>query len=225
MFSSRMIICGAMCSLLIVGCMGAHVISEKDSSRNKSAKSTSSQSKSSEIQQVSGTSRESYRVRFETSKGDVLIQVEPEWAPRGAKRFRELVESGFYEDCRFFRVIEDFVAQVGINGDPAINEPWSKKKFRDDPVIQSNKPGFVTFATSGPDSRTTQFFFNIGDNSSLDRQGFAPFGKVIEGQDVVASLFSKYGEQPQQDRIGRKGNVYLKSEFPRLDYIIRATIE
>ena len=118
------------------------------------------------------------------------------------------------------------MAQVGMNGDPDFNAQWRKKKLRDDPVIQSNKPGFVTFAkTNDPDSRTTQFFINYGNNSALDRQGFAPFGKIIEGMDVAESLYSRYGEEPKQDRIEKKGNAYLKSEFPKLDYIVKATIE
>ena len=221
MSTSRIILWGGLLGLLIAGCMGSRTVSQT----KKQAKEKSATASLPEIQQISGSDHQPYRVRMETSKGDIVIEVHPEWAPRGAKRFRELVELGFYDECRFFRVVEGFVAQVGMSGDPVVNAEWSKKKFRDDPVIQSNKPAFVTFATSGTDSRTTQFFFNIGDNSSLDRRGFAPFGKVIEGQEIVESLYSRYGEQPQQDRIERKGNAYLKAEFPKLDYIIRATIE
>ena len=170
MLTSRRIFWGGLIGLLIVGCMGPRTVSQAQ----KKDSETPGTASLSEIQQMSGTDHEPYRVRMETSKGPVVIEVHPEWAPRGAKRFRELVEVGFYDECRFFRVVEGFVAQVGMNGDPALNAAWSKKKFRDDPVIQSNKPGFVTFATSGSDSRTTQLFFNIGNNSSLDRQGFAP---------------------------------------------------
>lgn len=222
MFTSRLVLWGGLFGLLIAGCMGSRTVSQ---GKQKQAQEDPAAVAESAIRQVSGSDHPPYRVRMETSKGDVVIEVHPEWAPRGAKRFRELVELGFYDECRFFRVVEGFVAQVGMNGDPELNAVWSKKKFRDDPVIQSNKPSFVTFATSGTDSRTTQFFFNIGDNSSLDRRGFAPFGKVIEGQEFVEALYSRYGEEPQQDRIDRKGNAYLKSEFPKLDYIVRATIE
>lgn len=221
MSTSRLILWGGLFGLLIAGCMGARTVARTD----KSDKEEPGQASLSDIQQVSGSDLETYLVRLETSKGPIVIEVHPEWAPRGAKRFRQLVEIGFYDECRFFRVIEGFMAQIGMNGDPDFNAQWSKKKLRDDPVIQSNKPGFVTFATSGPDSRTTQFFINFGDNSKLDRQGFAPFGKVIEGMDVVEALESRYGEEPRQDRIERKGNAYLKSEFPKLDYIIKATIE
>ena len=172
-----------------------------------------------------------YQVKLTTSKGDVVIQVHPEWAPHGAARFRELVELGFYDDCRFFRVIDGFMAQIGMNGDPAVNSRWQENRIPDDPVKQSNTRGTVTFATSGPDSRTTQFFINFVDNGlSLDRQGFSPFGEVIEGMDVIDSLYNRYGEGapngfgPSQGMIAQRGNEYLNSQFPLLDYIQTATI-
>ncbi len=222
MSTSRLILWGGLLGLLIAGCMGARTVVRNDAEEQEEP----GQSSLSDIQQVSGSDQETYLVRLETSKGPIVIEVHPEWAPRGAKRFRELVEDGFYDECRFFRVVEGFMVQVGMNGNPEFNAQWSKKKLRDDPVIQSNKLGFVTFAkTNAPDSRTTQFFINYGDNSKLDRQGFAPFGKVVEGMDVAEALYSRYGEEPKQDRIERKGNVYLKSEFPKLDYIVKATIE
>lgn len=219
MSMSRLFLWGGLIGLAIVGCTGSRTVSQKSSEKTAEA------DLSSDIQQVAGVVQKTYLVRLETSRGDVLIEVHPEWAPRASKRFRELVEIGFYDECRFFRVLEGFMAQVGMNGDPALNKEWKDKKFRDDPVIQSNKRGFVTFATSGPDSRTTQFFINMADNSTLDRRGFSPFGKVLEGQEIVESLHNGYKEDPQQDRIDRRGNAYLKSEFPKLDYIVRATIE
>jgi peptidyl-prolyl cis-trans isomerase A (cyclophilin A) len=221
MSTSRLILWGGLLGLMIVGCTGSRTVTQAETATEE-ASATDSKS---EIQQVAGSDQQPFLVRLETSTGDVLIEVHPEWAPRGAKRFRELVEAGFYDDCRFFRVLEGFMAQVGMNGDPAINGPWEKRQIRDDPVIQSNKRGYVTFATSGPDRRTTQFFINTADNSTLDRKGFSPFGKVIEGQDCVDALYNGYKEEPQQDRISRRGNAYLKSEFPKLDYIVRATIE
>jgi cyclophilin family peptidyl-prolyl cis-trans isomerase len=126
------------------------------------------------------TGSEPFRVKFEVSTGEFVVEVNPEWAPNGAKRFRELVEAGYYNDCRFFRVIEGFMAQVGMNGDPAVNAQWDNKTIPDDPVLRSNTRGRVTFATSGADSRTTQFFISFGDNSQLDGQGFSPIGEVIE---------------------------------------------
>ena len=221
MSTSRLILWSGLLGLMIAGCTGSRTVSQAKTPVEETPKTASLD----EIQQASGSDQQPFLVRLETSKGDVLIEVHPEWAPRGAKRFRELVEAGFYDDCRFFRVLEGFMAQVGMNGDPAINGPWEKRQIRDDPVIQSNKRGYVTFATSGADRRTTQFFINMADNSTLDRRGFSPFGKVIEGQEFVEALYNGYKEEPQQDRISRRGNAYLKSEFPKLDSIVRATIE
>ena len=221
MSTSRLILWSGLLGLMIAGCTGSRTVSQTKEPTESSRETAAS----SEIQQVAGTDSQPYLVRLETSQGDVLIEVHPEWAPRGAKRFRELVEAGFYDDCRFFRVMEGFMAQVGMNGDPAINGEWEKRQIRDDPVIQSNKRGYVTFATSGPDRRTTQFFINTADNSTLDRKGFSPIGKVLEGQEFVEALYNGYKEEPQQDRISRRGNSYLKSDFPKLDYIVRATIE
>ncbi|HUG93196.1 MAG TPA: peptidylprolyl isomerase [Planctomycetaceae bacterium] len=171
-----------------------------------------------------------FRVKLVTSQGDVLIEVHPEWAPRGAARFRELVQAKFYDGCRFFRVLDGFMAQTGINGDPETNAKWRERRIEDDPVVRSNTRGHVTFATSGPDSRTTQFFINFGDNSQLDDMGFSPFGKVVEGMNVVDKLYSGYGEGaprgrgPSQGRINEEGNAYLERSFPRLDSIKQAVL-
>jgi peptidyl-prolyl cis-trans isomerase A (cyclophilin A) len=173
----------------------------------------------------------SYKARFETSKGAVVIRVTRDWAPNGADRFYNLVKSGFYDDARFFRVISGFMVQFGISGDPGIATSWRTATIKDDPVRQSNQRGFVTFATAGPDSRTTQVFINFADNSSLDGMGFAPFGQVISGMEVVDSLYSGYGEGaprgrgPDQGRIQREGNAYLIREFANLDYVKKAALE
>lgn len=186
---------------------------------------------------------ETYQVLFETSKGDFVIEVHEDWAPRGAARFRELVEAGFYDDCRFFRVIDGFMAQVGMNGDPQVQAQWQHNTIRDDPVRQSNTRGRVSFATSGPDSRTAQFFINFGDNSNLDPMGFSPIGEVIAppadlatdedrlyGMACVDGLYSGYGEGaprgrgPDQGMILEQGNEYLNARFPELDYIVSARI-
>ena len=172
-----------------------------------------------------------YKVRFETSKGPFVIEVHRDWAPNGADRFYNLVKNGFYDDARFFRVISGFMVQFGINGDPGVSAPWRNATIKDDPVRQSNKRGFITFATSGPDSRTSQVFINFADNSRLDGQGFAPFGQVTSGMNIVDALHSGYGEGapsgrgPDQGRIQREGNAYLKKDFPNLDYVKKATIE
>ena len=172
-----------------------------------------------------------YKVRFETSKGPFVIEVHRDWAPNGADRFYNLVKNGFFDDARFFRVISGFMVQFGINGDPAVSAPWRNATMKDDPVRQSNKRGYITFATAGPDSRTSQVFINFADNSRLDGQGFAPFGQVTSGMNIVDALHSGYGEGapsgrgPDQGRIQREGNAYLKKDFPNLDYVKKATIE
>src|SRR6266480_4626369 len=128
--------------------------------------------------------RNVYRVRFETSKGDVVIQVRRDWAPLGADRFYTLVRSGFYDGARFFRVLPGFVVQFGIAGDPAINAKWHNANLVDDPVTQSNRRGTITYGTAGPNTRTTQVFINLADNARLDSKGFAPFGEVTEGMEA-----------------------------------------
>lgn len=170
-----------------------------------------------------------FAVKLVTTKGDVVIDVTREWAPLGADRFYTMVKAGFFKDVAFFRVIERFMAQTGLSGSPALNAKWRARPLKDDPVEQSNLRGMVTFATSGLNSRTTQFFINFADNKSLDRMGFAPFGKVRD-MTVVDALYNGYGEGapggkgPSQQRIVGEGNSYLKAKFPKLDYIKSAEI-
>jgi peptidyl-prolyl cis-trans isomerase A (cyclophilin A) len=172
-----------------------------------------------------------YKVRFDTSKGAFVIEVRRDWAPNGADRFYNLVKNGFFDDTRFFRVVSGFMVQFGINGDPKNSAAWRTATIKDDPVKQSNTRGYITFATSGPDSRTSQVFINFADNAGLDGQGFSPFGQVTSGMNVVDALYSGYGEGaprgrgPDQGRIQREGNAYLTKEFPSLDYVKKATIE
>ncbi len=171
-----------------------------------------------------------YKVRFETSKGPFVIQVHRSWAPHGADRFYNLVKHGFFDNDRFFRVISGFMVQFGINGDPRVSAHWRDANIPDDAVRMSNKRGTVTFATAGPNTRTTQVFINFADNSSLDGQGFAPFGQVVSGMNVVDRLNAEYGEGaprghgPSQGRIQSEGNAYLMKGFPRMDYVKKATI-
>lgn len=173
---------------------------------------------------------DTFRVNFETSKGDVVVEVTKAWAPEGAERLYLLVKRGFYDECRFFRVLPNFVVQFGINGDPAVSSRWRAAAIADDPVKQSNQRGTVTFATSGPNTRTTQVFINLAENVRLDSMGFAPIGKVISGMEVVDRFFSAYGEGPprgagpNQQLIETQGNAYLERSFPRLDYIKKARI-
>ena len=171
-----------------------------------------------------------FKANFETTKGPFVIEVHREWAPIGADRFYNLVRNGFFDDVRFFRVISGFMAQFGIHGTPAVQSAWRAASLKDDPVRQSNKRGTVTFATAGPNTRTTQFFINFGDNTGLDKQGFAPFGEVVSGMGVVDKINAEYGEGaprgkgPDQGRLQSEGNAYLNKEFPKLDYIKSATI-
>lgn len=164
-----------------------------------------------------------FKVRFETTKGDFIVEVNRDWAPRGAQRFEELVRAGFYDNSAFFRVVPNFVIQFGLAADPKMTEKF-KNPIDDDPVIRTNRYGAVTFATAGPNTRTSQVFINLRSNQFLDSQGFAPFGRVTEGMEVVEKLNAEYGERPDQQQIERRGNAYLKANFPRLDYIKKATI-
>ena len=172
-----------------------------------------------------------YKAKFDTSKGVFIVEVRRDWAPNGADRFYNLVKNGFFDDTRFFRVVPNFMVQFGINGDPKVSAPWRAARIQDDKVTQSNKRGHMTFATSGPNSRTTQVFINFKDNNFLDGQGFAPFGQVVTGMNVVDALYSGYGEGapsgkgPDQGRIQMEGNDYLTKSFPQLDYVKKASIE
>jgi peptidyl-prolyl cis-trans isomerase A (cyclophilin A) len=167
-----------------------------------------------------------YKAAFDTSAGKFVIEVHRAWAPKGADRFFNLVKNGFYDDTRFFRVVPNFMVQFGLNGDPAIQSNWANANITDDPSgKQSNKKGYVTFATRGKDTRTTQVFINFKDNAGLDSQGFAPFGEVTSGMDVVEKITDQYGEKPNQGSIQSQGNTYLKAQFPKLDYVKKATIE
>jgi peptidyl-prolyl cis-trans isomerase A (cyclophilin A) len=166
-----------------------------------------------------------YKVDFNTSAGPFVVQVHKEWAPIAADRFYNLVKNGFYDDARFFRVVPNFMVQFGMNGNPAVTRAWNPVPMKDEPTKQSNKKGYITFArTSAPNSRGTQVFINYKDNAFLDNQGFAPFGEVVEGMEIVQKITAQYGEQPSQGDITSSGNAYLTKEFPKLDYVKTATI-
>lgn len=166
-----------------------------------------------------------FKVRFDTSKGPFVVEVHRDWAPNGVDRFYELVKSGYYDEARFFRVVPNFIVQWGIAKDPQLSAKWRDNTIPDDQVKESNRRGYITYAKRGPDTRTTQLFINLRDNPSLDGQGFAPFGKVIEGMNVVDNLYAGYREAPQQNSIQMEGNAYLQSQFPQLDYIKTAQVE
>ena len=169
-----------------------------------------------------------FKIKFETTKGDFVVEVTPEWAPLGAARFGELVGGGFYDGAKFFRVLPGFVVQFGLPADPKTAPKVNN--MADDPVTQTNAKGTITFATAGPNTRTSQVFINLTDNRRLDGMGFAPFGKVVSGMDVVEKLYAGYGEGaphgngPDQGRVRTQGNAYLDASFPKLDGITKATV-
>ena len=172
-----------------------------------------------------------YKVKLTTTKGDIVILVHRDWAPLGADHFYELTNMGFYNGNYFFRALKNFIVQWGINGDPKVNKDWSEISIKDDPPKVSNKIGTVVFAMAGPNSRTTQVFINLGNNSTtLDSQGFTPFGEVIQGMDNVFNIYTGYGDGPpegtgpSQENIAIDGNPYLEEHFPKLDYIKTAKV-
>jgi peptidyl-prolyl cis-trans isomerase A (cyclophilin A) len=168
---------------------------------------------------------ENFKTRFNTTKGDFVIAVNRSWAPLAADRFYALVKLGFYDGSAFFRVIPQFAAQFGIHPNPAVQAKWEKAPLKDEVGKQSNTLGHVSFAASGADSRTTQIFINLKDNKSLDRQGFTVFGDVVQGVGVSGVLYNGYSDRPDQGKILKLGAAYLKANFPKLDYIKKATIE
>jgi peptidyl-prolyl cis-trans isomerase A (cyclophilin A) len=170
-------------------------------------------------------------VNFDTSKGPIIVEVHRDWAPIGVDHFYTLVKTGFYNDVRFHRVARNFVVQFGINGNPQMNRLWSTAEVPDDPVKEHNRKGTLTYATRGPNTRTTQLFFNLKNNLPLDADGFAPIGVVTSGMNVVEGLYDSYGDMPPRGQgpdpmqIETQGNEYLLSHFPRLDFIKKAVIQ
>lgn len=180
---------------------------------------------------LAATAPATFRVRMQTSEGDVVIEVHRGWAPLGADRFFNLVTNGFYDDTRVHRVLDGFMAQFGMNGDPRVNVAWRNAIIVDDPVARSNTRGRVSFARAGPNSRTTEIFINLRDNPSLDDRGFAPIGEVVEGMEVVERFHAGYGDGPPRGQgpysaqVEVQGNAYLDAEFPELTRILSATVE
>lgn len=206
---------GAAVSLALAGCS-----SRDESKKEEAPKPAAKVEKTPDV----------FQAVFDTSKGQVGIEVRRDWAPVGVDHFYSLIKTGFYDGARFFRVTRNYV-QFGINGDPTTNGLWSTARVPDDKVKQSNVKGTLSFAHLGANTRTTQLFFNMKNNKDLDKQGFAPLGKVITGMDVVERLYSAYGEVaprgqgPDPSKIEVLGSTYLDAKFPRLDYIKKATIQ
>jgi cyclophilin family peptidyl-prolyl cis-trans isomerase len=180
----------------------------------------------------SRTAPESFRVRFETSKGNFIVEAHRSWAPRGVDRFYNLVAAGFFDDSRFFRIRARYIAQFGIPGRPDVAAVWKDRAIADDRVRQSNRRGFIAYAMTGPNTRTTQLYINLVDNLHLDAEGFAPIGRVIDGMQAVDSLYSGYDEQSgggmrrgKQAPLFAGGNEYLDRDFPKLDKLARARLD
>jgi len=220
---------------LATGCQGDEKKETKDSKSATpttagAATETSSKADLSNPSTLTEKAPETFKAQFDTTKGKFTVEVTRSLAPNGADRFYNLVRAGFFNDVAFFRVIPGFMCQFGIHGDPKVSAAWRTANIQDDPVKASNTRGAITFATAGPNTRTTQLFINFGDNVNLDRMGFAPFGKVVEGMDVVDKINGEYGEGapggrgPNQGLIQAQGNAYLKKDFPNLDYIKSVTI-
>jgi peptidyl-prolyl cis-trans isomerase A (cyclophilin A) len=165
-----------------------------------------------------------FKAAFTTTAGNFVVEVHRDWAPLGADRFYNLVKNGYFTNASFFRVVPGFVVQFGLSANPAVNKVWKDADIQDDPVVQSNKRGFLVFATAGPNTRTTQLFINYADNSRLDGMGFAPFGQVVEGMDVVDKIYPGYGESPRQDLLTDQGDTYVSANFPKIDKIKLAHI-
>jgi peptidyl-prolyl cis-trans isomerase A (cyclophilin A) len=176
------------------------------------------------------TAPDEFRVKVETSKGDLVLKVVRAWAPKGADRFYSLVKAGFYDECRFYRVLPKFIAQAGIHGDPAVAAAWKAAPITDDPVVKKNVRGTLSFAKGGPDTRTSNFFINLKDNAALDSAGFVPFAEIIEGLEIADALHSGYGDAPpkgrgpSQAKLTERGNEWLKKDFKDLDFIKTARI-
>jgi len=202
--------------LLVAGCVGGEEGSDEEAAADPWLDPSSAE--------MSRRAPDRYRVRFVTTAGEFVVEVRRDLAPRGADRFYNLVRGGFYDGSRFFRVVEGFVAQFGLAADPRVSRAWRSAPLRDDSVRTSNERGTLAFAHAGPGTRTTQVFVNLVDNARLDTMGFAPFGRVVRGMEVVDRLEDRYGEAPAQAEIMRRGEAYLAEEFPELDVIEAAEI-
>ncbi|MEM7434618.1 MAG: peptidylprolyl isomerase [Myxococcota bacterium] len=220
----RAVLCTLVGALLWSGCS-----KNEETTSAAPAEDSAAEAKEATLPNDPAQAPDQFTVELDTTKGPIAIEVHRDWSPNGVDRFYELVNNGYYNDVAFFRVIDGFMAQVGISGDPAQNAVWREKRIPDDPVKGSNTRGMVSFATSGPDSRTTQFFINFTDNSRLDGMGFSPFGQVKD-MTTVDALYSGYGEGaprgrgPSQGAMQAEGNAYLSKNFPKLDYIKGAKV-
>ena len=217
--------------IVLAGCLGnrSHLAASDPSESDTSWAPQKYGEKMMDPSKANETAPETFKVKFETTKGDFVVQVNRKWSPNGADRFYNLVKIGYFDDVVFFRCIEGFMNQFGIHGDPIINDAWADATIKDDPRVKgvSNQKGYLTFARTGaPNSRSVQFFINAGDNARLDTMGFTPIGKIVQGMDNFLKLNTQYGEnQPQdQEQFQKKGNDYILGKYPKLDRILHATL-
>jgi peptidyl-prolyl cis-trans isomerase A (cyclophilin A) len=215
MTKQRTLFFGLICTVLLIG--GCSSAPEKAKEAAPAAKPEAAAKP--EPSRIPDT----YTVQFATTRGNFVVEVHRAWAPIGAERFYDLVKDGYYDGCKFFRVIPNFVAQWGIAATPAKTKKWDKP-IKDDAVARTNKLGSIVYATAGRDTRTTQVFINLRSNQNLDSDGFAPFGEVVEGMDIVEKLYKGYADNPDQEQITKRGNAYLNEKFPNLDSIKKATM-
>ena len=221
----------AVLGLIVAGCSNEKPVSTPEpkivapaSAANAAAAPAAAMTGFADPSKLTEKAPETFKAQFVTTKGNFTVEVTRSLAPNGADRFYNLVRSGFFTDIEFFRVVPGFMVQFGIHGDPAVSAKWREANITDDAVKTGNARGTLTFATAGPNTRTTQLFINFGNNGFLDGQGFSPFGKVVEGMEIVDSINSASGESPNQGTIQQAGNAYLKKEFPNLDSIKSASL-
>lgn len=218
-------------TLIAIACAAGLAFVAHAEDKKEAAPAASGKPAFTEPSKLTEKAPDTFKVKFETTKGDFTVECTRKWAPQGVDRFYNLVKSGFFKDIAMFRAIKGFMVQFGIHGDPAVSRTWRDAKIMDDPKgAASNTAGMLTFAMAGPNTRTTQMFINFGDNARLDDMGFPPIGKVVEGMDNVNKVNTEYGEGaprglgPNQGQIQAEGNAYLKKDFPNLDYIKSVTL-
>ena len=213
-----------MKSLIVVTAFCTALVAQTPAAKTAPKKAPAASGSLTNPSSLHATAPADFKAEFVTTKGNFVVEVHRDWAPQGADRFYNLVRAGFFTNAAFFRVVPNFMVQFGLNANPAVNGAWRNANLHDDPVKQSNKRGYITFATAGPNTRTTQLFINYKDNAFLDSQGFAPFGEVVEGMDVVDKINSQYGETPDQGAIQSQGDAYIAKNFPNIDKIKSARI-
>jgi peptidyl-prolyl cis-trans isomerase A (cyclophilin A) len=214
----------ALCSALLAQTPASKSADSKATAKTGASKTAAARPSLLNPASLRAKAPDEFKAEFTTTKGVFVVDVHRDWAPLGVDRFYNLVKNGFFTNAAFFRVVPGFIVQFGLSANPAVNMVWQKANIKDDPVTHGNKRGTIVFATAGPNTRTTQLFINFGDNAGLDPQGFAAFGEVVQGMDVVDMLYSGYRERPDQGEITAQGDAYLVKNFPMIDKIKLAKV-